>query len=250
MFQELPNNAVAPADRINEKTAESFLVQLPASPFEYRPRLSYGFDWGFIIFFTFLLLLAFIKGFFLRTPKISSYGMLLKKTYNKKKHNQEWAYPYFSSFPFVVCSWIIFSMILYTFIYQSFGHNDNIFLLWSFGFMLVFFIVRFILFKCVGILFKMKDIILEFGYLTKTINFFIAFLSFPVIFINYYYPHLFLMILMMLIFVVLSLYRMISGWEFLKQKFKVHEYFLYLCTIEILPVLILLKFMSNNLLAF
>jgi hypothetical protein len=41
----------------------------------------------------------------------------------------------------------------------------------------------------------------------------------------------------------------ILGWKFLKPIFHAYEYFLYFCTVEILPLLILLKFISNELLS-
>jgi hypothetical protein len=94
----------------------------------------------------------------------------------------------------------------------------------------------------------MKDIIAKVKYLTEVINFIIALLSCPFIFVNYYYSFPFFLILVMLIIVGFSFYRALLGWEFLKQKFRIHEYFLYLCTIEILPLLLLLKFISNKLL--
>jgi hypothetical protein len=240
----------AVSDTLNNKTAGSFLIQSSASSFEYHPRPSYGFDWGFIASLTFLLLLAFIKVIFLRTSKMSSYRMLMRKTYNKTNYTQEAVHPYFSAFPFMICSWIVFSLILYTFTHQLFEHNRTIILFLVFGSILTLFVIRFFLFKFVELLFGIKTMIAEFRYLTKKINFFIAFFTFPFVFVNYYYPHLFLITPIILIFAALSLYRIFLGWSSLKQNFQVYEYFLYLCTIEILPLLILLKFISNELLVF
>jgi hypothetical protein len=202
----------------------------------------------FIVSFIFLLLLAFIKVIFLRSSKMSSYRMLMRKTYNKPSYLQETVHPYFSSFLFMMCSWIVFSLILYTCIHQLFEQNGNIILFLSFGFTFILFVIRFILFKLVEILFGIKSMIVGFRYTTKIMNFFTAFISFPLVFVNYYYSHLFLILSIILIFVALSLYRMLLGWGFLKQRFQLYEYFLYLCTIEILPLLILFKFISNKLL--
>jgi hypothetical protein len=235
------------SDSCNKETGKSFLVQTPALPFENRSRSTSEFDWGFILFFVFLLLLAFIKANFLK-PLKTSYKILTNGTYNQNTSKPELIYPYFSIFPLIVCSWIIFSFILYTFICQSIDRSGNIILLWSFIFSLIFFIIRFFLLKLVGVLFDMKNAISEVKYLTKMINFIIALLTFPFIFINYYYSFPFFLIFVALIFVGLFIYRVLLGWNFLKQKFRIHEYFLYLCTIEILPVLILLKFILNELL--
>ncbi|MDR1182402.1 MAG: DUF4271 domain-containing protein [Bacteroidales bacterium] len=236
-------------DSCNRNMEKSFLIQTPALPFENRPRSTDHSDWIFIILCSFLLLLSFIKVKILKMTRMS-YKLLINRIYNQNDSKSELSYPYFSIFPFTMCSWIAFSLVLYVFICQLIGYNDNIFLFWSFGFGLIFFIIRFFLLKLVGILFDMEYIMSEIKYMTGIINFVIAFLSFPFICVNYYYSFPFCLILVMLIFVLLSCYRIRLGWDFLKQKFRIHEYFLYLCTIEILPLLLLLKFISNKLLVF
>jgi hypothetical protein len=232
-------------DSHKREDEKNFLIQVPASSFEYRPRPAHEFDWFFIMLLIFLLLLACIKTKFLNTSRMF-YKTLLQKKNNKNKYNQVPAYPYFLFFPFVLCSWIIFSLALNIFICRSIDQNHNVILLWSLIFTLIFFIIRFFLFEFVVALFDMKNIIAEFKYKTKMINFYVACLSFPfLVLINYYSISLLWVIV---IFVLFSLYRIQTGWALLKEEFQVYEYFLYFCTIEILPLLVFLKFISNELL--
>ncbi|MDR2410462.1 MAG: DUF4271 domain-containing protein [Bacteroidales bacterium] len=230
------------------QSAGSFIIAHPASSFEHRPLPSLEFDWVFIISFIFLMLLGLIKVIFLRTPQMLSYRMLMRKTYKKTNYLKEMSNSYFSTLPFMMCSWIVYSLILYTFIHPLFDYSNNMTLFLSFCFTLLLFVIRFFLFKIVELLFGIKNIISMFRHLTKTIDFFIAFLSFPFVIMNCYYSHLFLTISIIVIFSALFLYRIFMEWGFLKQSFQMYEYFLYLCTIEILPLLILLKFISNKLL--
>jgi hypothetical protein len=236
---------VAP-DSINKEAEKSFLIRDTSPPFEPRPRPSSEFDCFFVAVVIFLLLLSFIKTKFLKKPG-TFYKVLINETYIKNNYDKETFYSYFSVFPFILCSWIVFSLILYTFLCQSGDHSGNTILFWSFVCMIILFIVRFILFHFVGLLFKMKEVISEVSYLTKMINFVIAVFSLPIIVVDYYYSFPFSLLFVLIIFTGFSLYRIVLGWGFLKQNFYVYEYFLYFCTTEILPLLILLKFMSNKL---
>jgi hypothetical protein len=44
--------------------------------------------------------------------------------------------------------------------------------------------------------------------------------------------------------------KSVRRWTIFKKEIRIYEYFLYLCSVEILPLIILLKFVTNRLLLF
>ena len=224
----------------------SFFNKIPAQIFENNPRLMCGFDWFFMISLLFLLLLAVIKLNFAKTTKA------LKKTmrgnYKINIFGNESAHINFPLFPFILCICIVFSLAFYSFFYQSHENIDDIFFLKSFIVIMGFIIGRFVLVKFVGLLFKIKNIISEFEQITTIMIFLATILCFPFIFIAYYYDFPLFLTLALLIFALIFLYRIGQGWIIFRKRMKIYEYFLYFCTIEILPLLVFFKLVTNRLL--
>ena len=244
-----------------EKEETHFLIQQQAKPFEDLSYQSSGFDWFFIISLLFLSLLAIIR---LRSVKIfsTSYNGFLKGKFTDNSYDNQHSSSEGLSFLLFICSWIGFSFVLYIFLFFCIRNNyfhllqvdKNFILEFSFIFVIVCFIVRFILLKLISVLFNMKNIVSEYQYLLGRMDFILVVLSFPFVFIYAYYgissfyreeyPLLtsIPLILIFLIFIILISHKTIKGWGIFKKRFRLYEYFLYLCTIEILPFLVFLKF--------
>lgn len=246
----------------NEET--HFFVQQQAEPFKDLSYQVSGFDWFFIISLLFFSLLAIIR---LQSTKLfaTSYDAILKGKFADSNYDNSSSKRW--SFLLFICSWIGLSFIFYILMFFCVKNNyfhllqtdKNFILKFSFVFIAVYFVVRFILLKLISVLFNMENIVSEYQYLLSRVDFILGILSFPLIFVYAYYgifsfygetyPLLIsiLFIFILLIFIVLIIHKTIKGWGIFRKKFRLHEYFLYLCTIEILPLLVFLKFAMSTL---
>lgn len=233
-------------DTILQPESKSFLNSTLSQPFEDRPLVLQKMDWFFIISILFLFFLALIR---LNTRKSFSlsYRELVKKNSKYRTYNSG---THFSSSLFVICTCLVFSLAFFVFFKQLSEQANTRIFLWTFMMVLFFLFIRFVLLRMIGGLFNIKNIISEWENATVILNFTSAVLCFPFIFIAYYYSSLFLLVFPLLIFIVLFLFRFTRGWTIFRKGLRIHEYFLYLCSIEILPLLILLKLVTNRLLLF
>ncbi len=228
---------------------KSFLIQVPSKPFEDQSHLPYGFDWFFGISLLFFSLLALIRLNYFKAFTLS-YRVLVSGKSNVNVYSNELSNTRFSFLPFILSTCIVFSLGLYIFPYQLSKDDSDMFLLISFIIIVAFLLFRFLLLKLVGLLFNIGNVISESEYFTGMLHFVSAVLCFPFIFISYYYPFSFFLISIIIIFIIVFLVRIIRSWMIFRKKLRIYEYFLYLCTIEILPLLVLLKFVANRLLVF
>lgn len=225
---------------------DNFLTTTLSKPFESRPHVLQQWDWFFIISLLFLSLLAIIRLRFYKSFSLS-YRELIKGSSGSRAYNND-VLP--TRFPFsllVVSTCIVFSLAFYVLFYQSFKQENILLFLWIFLMVMAFLILRFFLLKWVGLLFNIKNSISEWLELTVMLSFISAVLCFPFVFIAYYYSFLSLLVVSLIIFIVVFLIEFAGGWTIFKKSLRIYEYFLYLCTIEILPLLIFLKFITNRL---
>jgi hypothetical protein len=249
-----------------EKEETHFFIQQQAKPFENLSYQNSGFDWFFIISLIFLSLLAIIR---LRSVKIfaTSYDALLKGKFMDNSYDNQNSSSKRLTFPLFTCSWIGISFLFYILMFFCMKSNyfdelqtdKNLILLFSFIFIAIWFAARFILLKLISVLFNMENVVSEYQYLLSRVDFILVILSFPFIFVYAYYGMFsfygetyFLLtsiplIFIFLIFIILIFHKMIKGWGIFRKKFRLHEYFLYLCTVEILPLLVFLKFAISTL---
>ncbi len=247
-----------------EKEETYFLIQQQAKPFENLSYQNSGFDWFFIISLLFLFLLAIIRLQFSKLFVIS-YDVLAKGKFNDSNYDNQRLSSERFSFLFFMCLWIGISFLFYILIFfcikKGYFHlpqtDKNLILKFSFVFIAICFIVRFILLKLISLLFNIKSIVSEYQYVLSRMDFISVILSFPFVFIYVYYEiSLFcgetyplltniLLIFILLISILLMFYKIIKGWGIFRKKFRLHEYFLYLCTIEILPFLVFLKLATS-----
>ena len=225
----------------------NFFTPTLSQPLEEHPHEVQQMDWFFIISLLFVLLLAIIKLNFYY-PFTSSYKELVKENPSKHAYNNDILQTSFLSLLLVVCTCIVFSLVFYV-IFNPLYEQENISIfLWTFIMIMCFFFIRFLLLKSVGLLFNIRNIISEWVNLTTMLDFLSSVLCLPFVFIAYYYSFSWFLILPLIIFIGVFLIRCTRGWNIFKRGLRIYEYFLYLCTIEILPLLLLLKFVSNKLL--
>jgi len=224
--------------------SDSFLNRERALPFEYQPHILPDLDWVFLISLLLLFLLAFIK-LNLRTFFTLFYRELMKG--KQRVYSNTVLQTRFSSFLFVICTCIVFSLAFYVYSSQLYNKNDILIFLFAFILITIFFLFRLFLSKIVGFLFDIKNIISEWETLTAVLNFVSAVLCFPLIFIAYYYSFSLFWTLALAIFIAVFLYRFGRGWIIFRKKTQIYEYFLYFCTVEILPLLFFFKFVISRL---
>ena len=221
---------------------KSFLNTTFSQPFEDRPLAPHTSDWVIIISLILLFLLAFVKLIF-RKPFVE----LMKGNSKSQAYNSDVSRTRLPSFFFVTCTCTIFSLAVYVFFYQLSENKDIMIFLRTFIMVAVFFIFRLFLVKFVGLLFNLKQSLSEWNYLIAMLNFVSSVACFPVIFIAYHYSFSFFWGLVLAVFAAVFLFGFVRGWTIFSKKIRVYEYFLYLCTIEILPLLIFFKFAVNRL---
>ena len=223
-----------------------FLTPTISQPFEPHPHEVPQVDWFFIISLLFVVLLAVIKLNFYK-PFTSSYRELVRGNSTSRAYNNEISQTRFPFLLLIVCTCIVFSLAFYV-IFNPLSERENtLIFLSTFIMVMCFLFIRFFLLRSVGLLFNMKNVISEWENLTSMFNFIASVFCFPFIFIAYYYSFLWLLTAPLIIFCVLFLIRFARGWIIFRKSLKIYEYFLYLCTIEILPLLLLLKFVTNRL---
>lgn len=149
-------------------------------------------------------------------------------------------------FVLILCSWLGFSLALAEVL--SFWHFPFPFSPLLFTPMLIFcyFSVKYILKKIVNKLFRFQDLASEQMPLANNANFIGTLLAFPLIVINHYMENNFLIWAICVIFGINFLQKLfLSGRVFFK-KLRILEILLYLCTIEILPLLLLARYIVDN----
>ena len=243
--------------------ATHFLTKQPAPPFE---NLSYNlteFDWFFIISLVFFLFLMIIR---LRSFNLftTSYDVLLKRKSGSGYGSSSQINNRLPIF-FSLCMWVGLSLVLYCMAFYGSSESlpitiaDNRILKWSFIVTAVFILLQLFLLKIVSILFNVKNLEVEYRRLRIKLYFILSILVFPLVFLFIYYQFIssfgqiysilisLLLICIFLIFMVLLFHQLIQGWRVFRKKFRLYEYFLYLCTIEILPLLLFLKLAISSL---
>ena len=240
-----------------------FLLQQPAAPFENLSYSSTEFDWFFVLSLVFLLFLAIIR---LRSFKVftTSYDMLLKGK-SGRGYNSDNQVNLKTPVLFVLCMWIGLSFIVYCLAfyissdYSQTPITNNYILKWSFIATAAFILLQSFLLKTVSVLFDMRNIEIEYRRLRFKLYFILTVLAFPFVFLFVYYQSisslgqihsiaiLLLLACILLICTILLFHQLVQGWQIFGKKFQLYEYFLYLCTIEILPLLIFFKLAISSL---
>ncbi|MBN1926838.1 MAG: DUF4271 domain-containing protein [Prolixibacteraceae bacterium] len=104
---------------------------------------------------------------------------------------------------------------------------------------------KFILYRFSGILFDSKEEVQEYIFNAKTGNRIMGLLLFPVVILTFFASGIFTKIILftgVIIIAIISIFNVFRGIEILSKKvFSIYYMILYLCSLEILPLLIVLK---------
>jgi hypothetical protein len=222
------------------------------NPVDFQPHLreNKNTDW---IFFTFLICLVFSTlVIFIKNKRISQVFKAFLVPYFTNQLIRDgdiirefFIYPillvYFASSSILISSALIHLIHYDIILYQSF---------WIFIALILFFVFKIILINLIGMIFQTAKETYE--YLTNYIIFLmvLGFSLFPFVFFQEYatpvISNLFLYVVMV-IFVIISIYRIIRGFliGLKSERYNLYYLFLYLCTVEILPFMVSVKLLIN-----
>lgn len=210
-----------------------------------RPDKS--FDWFFISFFLLFFILSLIKFQSLKIFNLSIRGAVNKKYASALSREGD----FFKSRVLIFILLYTFfglALILYAFaspfIDINFEPAKILLLLTGVG---VLFLFKLLLLSFTGILFDVKALVSKYIQQIILIDFYIAICLFPIAFVYNYYPFLEIAIAAGLLLTMIFIFRIIKGFLIFNTKFWVYENFLYFCTLEILPLLLSVKFVVNYL---
>jgi hypothetical protein len=208
---------------------------------ENLPREKQPFDWFFAALLLFLSILAVLR---LLIPNLFSVVLhkksqkdLFQRTDNLSKN---WL-----RFLLTAASWIGFSLALrealslgkFLFPFEPFLFSSVI--------VLVYFLSKYLLKKILGWIFQIEGIISEHLSIAAKTNFAWSLIAFFLVIINHYAANDYLIWVICLVFCINFLQKSVWEWIIFSQKLRFFEILLYLCTIEILPLLLFTKYVMN-----
>ncbi len=202
-------------------------------------------DYFFLFFILLLTILAIIK---IQSQKI--FSATIKSIINPKFSailSREGNFFKSRAFIFIlIYACFGLGLILYVFFGQYLPIiNEGIKILYLvIGFSLLFLIKTLIIYA-IGIFFNIKTLAIKYIHQIIFINYYIAIFIFPLAFIYNYFSYAIILYTTIILLCLLFIYRIVKGFLIFHTKFYAYEIFLYLCTIEILPLLLIVKFTIN-----
>ena len=212
-------------------------------------------NWGLFLFIFCLFMLVIIK-----TTYSKRFNQIIKSFFNLRLMLQlnrdgnifneritALIYPvYFISFSF-----IFYEIIIYQFS-NKISQSPYLIYLFCLGGFIIFFLIKYFLIKIISIIFLTKKETNEYLLNKLTFNYFITLIIFPGAFIVFYVPSqikIFTIFSIAVIFSIIIIYRLIRSFfiGISLNKFSHFYLILYLCTVEIIPVLLMLRFLYNYL---
>ena len=211
-------------------------------------RTPLPFDWFFVAVFFYFAVLAFIR---LQIPTIN---VLFLQAWQLKK--QKSAFPKENNLPkgvfylLIICSWLGFSLVLaevLSFFGFAFPFTP---LLFTFTAIFLYFSLKYLLKQISNGLLCIPDAFSEQMSLSVKNDFAWTLLALPLVTINHYiapncFINKYLIGIIGFIFCINFLQKFILSWILFFRKLKLLEILLYLCTIEILPLLLLARTAMN-----
>jgi hypothetical protein len=206
-------------------------------------RTPLAFDWFFIAIFAYAALLAAIR---LQVPTMQ---MLFQQTLRVKKQksifSKENDLPKGLMYLLIPCSWFGFSLALAE-ILPFFGIIPAFPTLpFAFTAVFLYFSLKFLLKQITNGLFRLRDDASDMMPLAVKANFIWSLLALPLITINHYIENNYLIWVIFGIFCVNFLQKFILNGIMLFKKLRTLGILFYLCTIEILPLLLLMRYAIN-----
>ncbi len=245
----LKNNIYFKSSKLDEKGSD---VNFPSQLIVNRPvvineinRPGKSFDWFFISFFLLFFILSLIKFQSLKIFNLSLRGAVNKKYVSALSREGD----FFKSRVLIfilLYTFLGLALILYTFISRFINLNFEpakiLLLLTAVAFLFLF---KLLSFSITGVLFDMKALVSKYIQQIILIDFYIAVCLFPIAFVYNYYPFIEIAITGGILLTMLFIFRIVRGFLIFNAKFLVYENFLYFCTLEILPLLLSVKFVVN-----
>lgn len=208
-------------------------------------------DWVFYLVLAGLFLLAVVKYLYEKR-----FGLLLSSIYSRSSANhlvRETSIFGSPSFIYLLAIFLVASLVLIHQVFQHFNLSgpslwkDVLIYLQIIGAYFAFLLIQFILVLLAGFLFKNPETAREYIHNIIIFNLIGGVLLLPLILlIHYSHRSVFLYVAFSIISILL-LIRFIRGFiiGLSDQKFSLFHLFLYLCTLEILPVLVVAKFIDK-----
>lgn len=210
-----------------------------------RPYKS--FDWFFVMFFLLFFLLSLIKLQSLKIFNLSIRGAVNKKYASALSREGN----FFKSRVLIfilLYTFLGLALIIYAFASPFININIEpakiILLLAGVS---ILFLLKLLLLSFTGLLFDIKALVTKYIQQIILIDFYIAVCLFPFAFVYNYYPFIEIAIAGGILLTIIFIYRIIRGFLIFNAKFLAYENFLYFCTLEILPLLLSVKYVVNNL---
>ena len=237
------SNAIKSSDAAEDCTS-NFFISKQKEFYEETNRSDFPFDWFFVVLFLFLVPLAFIR---LQNPSLF---LSLQLVLGKKK--QQEILPKTGSlsknsgvFLLVICSWIGFSIAFIEIL--SFFDFSLPFEPLFFAFLLIFsyFFSKYLLEKMAAGLFQLEDVASNRIRMAVYANFVWALVGFPLAIINHYTENNYLFWIICLVFCANFLHKLVFSWIILSSKLKLFEILLYLCSIDVLPLLLFARYLMS-----
>jgi len=199
------------------------------------------FDWFFAALILFLSTLAFLR---LQIPT------LFPALWNKKKQRNLYQRTENLSKILlfllqVFASWVVFSLALTEILsYWKFLFPFEP-LFFSSVIVFIYIFAKFFLKKISSWLFQMGDIASEHLSIVVNANFSWGLAAFFLVVINHYAANDYLIWIICAVFCINFLQKLVLEWMIFSKKLRFFEILLYLCTIEILPLLLLARYVVN-----
>jgi len=199
------------------------------------------FDWFFTALFLFLSMLAFLR---LQIPNLSL-TVLYKKRQRNSFQRTENLPKTLLFFLQIFASWIGFSLALTEIL--SFGEFHFPFdpLLFSSIIVFVYFFSKILLKKIFGWVFQLGNIVSDHQSVVVNTNFTWVLIAFFLVIINHYAANNYLIWIICFIFCINFLQKLVGGWIIFSKKLRFFEILLYLCTIEVLPLLLFARYVIS-----
>ena len=231
-------------DDTADVSCSNFFILRQTASYSKSNRPQSPFDWFFAVLFLFLVTLAVIR---LRNPDLF---LPLQHIWSKRK--QKDAFPKtgnlsrnFGVLLLILCSWTGFSMAFAEVL--SFFHFPFLFdpLFSAFAVLFAYSFAKYLLEKMTAWLFQSNSVASKRILMAVHTNFIWILAAIPLIVVNHYVANHFLCWIICFIFCMNLLHKLLFTWIIFSRKLHPLNILLYLCTIEILPLLLGIKYIIN-----
>jgi len=226
-----------------ESLPQQFIISYKSTPYIKEEKFhTQSVDWFFMSFLFLFAVLAIVKLQSLRIFSLSLRSIISAKFASALSREGDFLKT--RAFIFIILfSCLGIGIILYAFLGDYFQVSMEwlkiIYAILLFSFL---FFIKFLVVYLTGILFNMKSLVLKYIQQVVLTDYYIAIFIFPLAFIYNYFPQIELFYVSAALLVLILLYRIIKGFFIFNTKFYMYEIFLYFCTIEILPLLLIVKY--------